>query len=420
MRDTARRPVVTGIGIIAPGGIGKDAYWDAIRAGRCAIGRISRFDPASYATQLAGEVHDFNAADHVDSRLAVQTDRFTWMALAATEMALADSGLDTATVDPYRLSVITASATGGNEFGQREIQALYAKGPLFVGAYQSIAWFYAATTGQLSIRHGAKGPCDVIVTEGASGLDVLARAMRSTTRRGVEAALCGASEAPITPYALVCQMQSGRLSGRRDAATAYRPFDEDANGYVPGEGSAMLVVEARSHAEARGAKQIYGEVAGYAATHDGYHHSDEEPSGRQFARAMALAIERAGVRPKDIDAIFADAAGTPTGDAAEARALQSVFGSDCSRVPPVAAPKSMTGRLYSASGTLDAATALLAMRDGILPPTVGLDRPAASCQELDVVREAGGRACSLGTVLIAARGFGGFNSAIVLRHTPPS
>jgi len=186
----SRRAVITGIGIVAPNGIGTDAYWKATTAGSGGIRRISRFDPSKYATQLAGEVEAFNPRDYIEQRLIVQTDRWTQMALAATQMALQDAGLDPAQVEPYQMSVITASSSGGNEFGQKEIQNLWGKGPNYVGAYQSIAWFYAATTGQISIKHGLKGPCGVVISEGAGGLEALQHSRR-TVRRGVDAVVSG-------------------------------------------------------------------------------------------------------------------------------------------------------------------------------------------------------------------------------------
>jgi minimal PKS chain-length factor (CLF/KS beta) len=308
------------------------------------------------------------------------------------------------------MSVVTASSSGGNEFGQREIQSLWGKGPRFVGAYQSIAWFYAATTGQISIKHGMKGPCGVVISEGAGGLDALAHARRNI-RRGVDVAVSGGFEAPIGPYALACQSKTGLLSTSGDAA-GYRPFDAKANGYLPGEGGAILIVEDIDHAKRRGAPRIYGEILGHAATHDGYHHSKAAPDGVQLARAMTQALKDAGVSPDDVDTVFADAAGTAEGDAAEVKAIRKVFGRRAGEVP-VTAPKSMVGRLYAGGASLDVATALLAMRDGQVPPTINLERPAAG-GELDFVTGRA-RATKVETVLINARGFGGFNSAMVLR-----
>jgi 3-oxoacyl-(acyl-carrier-protein) synthase len=407
--STDRRAVITGLGVIAPNGVTTDAWWDATLKGTSGIGRIQRFDPSQYTTQLAGEVLDYDPNEFVPRRLQVQTDRWTWMALSAAEMALRDASFDPTEHDPYSMSVITASSSGGNEFGQREIQSLWGKGPLFVGAYQSIAWFYAATTGQISIRYKMKGPCSVVVAEGAGGLEALQHSRR-TTRRGVDAVVSGGFEAPIGPYALTCQMGNGRMSTEPDPADAYRPFDARANGYVPGEGGAILFVEALDRATERGAPQVYGEIVGYGATMDAHHWSQVAPDGRQFTRAIELALKTAKVEPGDIDLVIADAAGTPEADLIEARAISEVFGS---RKVPVTAPKSMVGRLYAGGASLDVAAALLAMRDSKIPPTINLDEPAEGC-DLDFVVGAP-REAEVKTVLVNARGYGGFNSALVLR-----
>jgi 3-oxoacyl-(acyl-carrier-protein) synthase len=411
---TTRRAVITGLGVVAPNGIGTEPWWEATKAGRSGIGPITRFDASSYSTSLAGEVDGFEPTDYIDQRLIVQTDRWTWMALAATEMALADAAFDpVGQEDPFRMSVITASSSGGNEFGQNEIQNLWGKGPIFVGAYQSIAWFYAATTGQISIKHGMKGPCGVVIAEGAGGLEALWHSRR-TIRRGVDLVVSGGTEAPIGPYALVCQLRSGRLSSETDPALAYRPFDAKANGYVPGEGGAIIVVEALDAAKERDVPRIYAEILGYGASNDAEDPMRPPADGTQLARAMTLALDRAGVAPDAVDAIFADAAGLPEADAAEARAIKQVFGARSTSVP-VTAPKSMVGRLYAGGAALDVAAAVLAMRDGCLPPTINLDEPAADCDLDFVVGQA--REAKLDTVLVNARGFGGFNAALVLRRT---
>jgi 3-oxoacyl-(acyl-carrier-protein) synthase len=410
---TPRRAVITGLGVVAPNGVGTEPWWQATKEGRSGIGPITRFDASGYSTGLAGEVDGFEATDYIDQRLIVQTDRWTWMALAATEMALADAAFDPADHDPYRMSVITASSSGGNEFGQREIQNLWGKGPIFVGAYQSIAWFYAASTGQISIKHGMKGPSAVVIAEGAGGLEALWHSRR-TIRRGVDLVVSGGTEAPIGPYALVCQLRSGRLSSERDPARAYRPFDAGAGGYVPGEGGAIIVVEALDAAQQRKAPTIYAEILGYGATNDAHDPMLPPTDGTQLARAMTLALDRAGVAPDGIDAIFADAAGVPDADAAEVQAIGQVFGARAAAVP-VTAPKTMVGRLYAGGAALDVAAAVLAMRDGLLPPTINLEEPAPGCDLDFVVGQP--REATLDTVLVNARGFGGYNAALVLRRT---
>jgi 3-oxoacyl-(acyl-carrier-protein) synthase len=410
--DLNRRAVITGIGVVAPNGIGKDAWWKATTAGTSGIGRISLFDPSRYATQLAGEVSDFDAEDWIEKRMIVQTDRWTHMGLAATQMALDEANLDPSEQDPASMSVITASSSGGNEFGQREIQALWDKGPMFVGAYQSIAWFYAATTGQVSIRHNMKGPCGVVISEGAGGLEALQHSRR-TIRRGVDTVVSGGLEAPIGPYALTCQLDNGHLSREEDPDAAYRPFDSRANGYVPGEGGSIILVEELERARERGAPQIYGEIVGYGATNDAAHWGRPDPGGGRLARAMTVALENAGIGADDVDAVFADALGIPEADAQEAHAIKEVFGERAAQLP-VTAPKTTVGRLYAGGASLDVAAALLAMRDGRLPPTINLDDPADGCDLNFVTGSA--READLRTVLVNARGLGGFNAALVLRR----
>lgn len=408
--DASRRSVITGVGVVAPNGIGTEEWWKATTSATSGIARITHFDPSKYATQLAGEVDGFNPDDWMERRLQVQTDRWTQMALAATQMAFDDASFDPAEFDEWSTSAITASSSGGNEFGQKEIQSLWGRGPKYVGAYQSIAWFYAATTGQISIKHGLKGVCGVVVAEGAGSLEALQHSRR-TIRRGVDTVVSGGLEAPIGPYALTCQMGNGYLSTAGDPAEAYRPFDKRANGYVPGEGGAILLVESADRAQQRGAPHLYAELAGYGATHDAHHWGKPAPDGRQFARAMTVAMADAGVAPEEIDVVFADAFGVPEFDAIEAAAIKEALGKRASDVP-VTAPKTMAGRLYAGGASLDVAAAVLAMRDGVIPPTVNLDDPAEGC-DLDFVTDA--RKGKLTNVLVVARGYGGFNGALVLR-----
>ncbi len=395
--------VVTGLGITAPNGVGIEEYWPATLAGRSGIGRITRFDPSRYPVQVAGEVRAFDPKA-VPSRLAVQTDHWTQLGLVAAEMALADAGVDPAGLAEYEMSVVTASSSGGTEFGQREIQKLWSQGPRRVGAYQSIAWFYAATTGQISIRHGMRGPSSVICSEQAGGLDAMAQGRR-VIASGARLAMVGGHDASLCPYGLVAQYTNGRLSRRADPARAFVPFDAEACGYVPGEGGAMMVVEDETAARNRGAR-IYGRVAGYAATFDPRPGSGREPGLR---RAILGALADAGLAPEQIDVVFADASGVPELDRQEAEAITAVFGP---RGVPVAAPKTMTGRLYAGGGALDVATALLALRDSVIPPAIGVRTLAPGC-DIDLIHDVP-REARLDAVLTVARGFGGFNSALVL------
>lgn len=394
------RAVVTGIGVAAPNGFGREAWWAATRLGRSGIGPITRFDPARYPARLAGEVKGFDPRQHIPNRLLPQTDHMTRLALAAAQEAADDSGLEPATLPEYGVGVVTASSAGGFDFGQRELQALWSKGGSHVSAYQSFAWFYAVNTGQISIRHGLRGPSGVLVTDQAGGIDAVAQARRHL-RRSVAAVFTGAVDSALCPWGWVAYLSSGRLSTSDDPARAYRPFHPDAAGEVPGEGGAILLIEDAASAAARGAR-VYGEVAGCAATFDPAH---GEPGLR---RAAEFALADAGVGPADVDVVFADAAGLPVADRQEADALVELFGP---LGVPVTAPKTMTGRLQAGGAALDLAAALLSVRDGVIPPTINVERHDP---RLDLVcGEA--READVRTALVLARGHGGFNSAATIR-----
>ncbi|MER7836474.1 ketosynthase chain-length factor [Streptomyces sp. NPDC096040] len=398
------RTVVTGLGIAAPNGLGTNDYWAAARSGKSGIARITRFDPSGYPAKLAGEVPGFSAGEHLPSRLLAQTDHMTRLALVATDWALADADVRPAELPAYDMGVVTASSSGGFEFGQGELQKLWSQGSQFVSAYQSFAWFYAVNSGQISIRNGMKGPSGVVVSDQAGGLEALAHARRQI-RKGTQLIVSGAIDASICPWGWVAQLASDRLSTSEEPERSYLPFDPAAAGHVAGEGGAILILEAEETAVRRDAR-VYGEIAGYGATFDPAPGSGRPPGLR---KAIELALADAGVDAADVDVVFADAAAVPELDRVEADALSDVFGP---HGVPVTAPKTMTGRLYSGAAPLDVATALLAIRDGIVPATVHVEAEASYDLDL-VVGEA--RATEVRTALVLARGYAGFNSAMVVR-----
>lgn len=395
---------VTGLGIAAPNGLGVADYWAAARVGKSGIGRLTRFDARGYPAELAGEITGFVAEEHLPARLLVQTDRMTQIALAAAQWALDDAGTSPDAVAPYEAGVVTASSSGGFEFGQNELRKLWSKGSRYVSAYQSFAWFYAVNTGQISIRHGMKGPSGVVVGDQAGGLDALAQARRHI-RRGSRLIVSGAVDAALCPWGWTAQLTSRRVSTAAQPDRAYLPFDRDARGHVPGEGGALLVLEDAAAARARGAR-LYGLIAGYGATFD-----PPPDSGRPstLERAVRVALADAGVGPADVDVVFADGAAVPDLDRAEARALGAVFGQ---RGVPVTVPKTMTGRLNSGGAPLDVAAALLAIRDNVIPPTTNVSSDPS--HRLDLVT-AVPRSTPVRTALVVARGHGGFNAALVVR-----
>ncbi|MFE7574638.1 beta-ketoacyl synthase N-terminal-like domain-containing protein [Streptomyces sp. NPDC057521] len=395
---------VTGIGIAAPGGVGTETWWSAVLRGHRAIGPVTRFDASGYPAVLAGEVTGFEDAAHVPAKLLPQTDRVTRLALAAAAEAITDADIDPSALPEYGMGVVTANGAGGFEFGQRELQELWSKGSRYVGAFQSFAWFYAANSGQISIRHGLRGPSGVVVSEQAGGLDAMAQARRQL-RKGGRAVLTGGFDATLCPWGFTAQLAAGGLSTRRDPADAYLPFSADASGHVVGEGGALLVVEDGDAAHARGAR-VLGTVEGCAATFD-------PAPGRGAPRlldAARLALADAGVDAADVDVVFADAAGDRDADRAEAAALTALFGP---YGVPVTAPKSLFGRLGSGGSALDLAAALLALRDQVVPPGAPVGRLADGCP-VDLVTGAP-RPARLRHALVLARGRGGFNAAAVVR-----
>ncbi|MGW7316677.1 ketosynthase chain-length factor [Streptomyces sp. NPDC054865] len=399
------RTLVTGIGVAAPTGIGVEDFWAATRIGKNAIGPVTRFDASSYPARLAGEIHGFDAKEHLPGRLVPQTDRVTQLALVAADHAFTDAGVTPGDIDAYDMGVVTAAGSGGFEFGENELRKLWGQGANHVSAYQSFAWFYAVNSGQISIRNGLRGPTGVLVGDQAGGLDALAHARRQL-RKGSKLIATGGFDASICPLGWAAHLAGGTMATATDPDVAYLPFDAAASGYVPGEGGALLVLEDEDSALARGARTVYGELAGYGATIDPRPGSGREPGLR---RALETALADAACHPAEVDVVFADAAGTPALDRQEAEAITAVFGP---RGVPVTAPKTMTGRLNAGGAPVDVVSAVLAMREGLIPPTTNVELSPAHDLDLVVSRP---RTASVRTAVVLARGRGGFNSAVVVR-----
>ncbi|MDA5283016.1 ketosynthase chain-length factor [Streptomyces sp. Isolate_45] len=399
------RTVITGLAVTAPNGMGVEAYWKAVLDGTTGIAPVTGFDATGYPASLAGQIAGFDPADHLPGRLLPQTDRSTQLALVAAEWALTDAGVPNDTVQDYDIGVVTSNALGGFTFTHHEFANLWTKGSKFVSVYESFAWFYAVNTGQISIRHRLRGPSAALVGEQAGGLDALGHARR-TILRGTPVVVAGGVDSAFDPWGYVSQLAGGRVTRGNDPARAYQPFGAQASGYVPGEGGAMLIVEDAAGAALRGVRP-YGEIAAHASTFDPAPGSDRPPT---LGRAVEAALAEAGLAPGDIDVVFADGAGIPELDAAEADAIRSVFGPGG---VPVTAPKALTGRLYSGGGPLDVATALLSIRDGVIPSTPTVTEVPAE-YGIDLVHT-GPREGRVRNALVLARGRHGFNSAVVVR-----
>ncbi|MBD0694990.1 ketosynthase chain-length factor [Streptomyces sp. CBMA123] len=396
--------VVTGMSVVAPNGLGTEEYWKSVLTGRSGIGELARFDVSGYPARLAGQILDFAAEEHLPSRLLPQTDVSTRYALVAADWALADAGIAPGSLADYDMGVVTSTGQGGFEFTHREFRKLWHQGPQFVSVYESFAWFYAVNTGQISIRHAMRGPSAALVAEQAGGLDAVGHARR-TVRRGTPLVLSGGVDSAFDPWGWLSQFATGRVTTAEDPDAAYLPFDAAASGHVPGEGGALLVVEDAESARRRGARQVYGQIAGYASTFDPRPGTGRPPGLR---RAAELALADAGLTPADIDVVFADAAGVPELDRAEAEAISGLFGP---RGVPVTAPKALTGRMAAGGGPADLVTALLSIRDRVIPGTANTGRVPEE-YGLDLVT-GGPRSGEVRAALVLARGRWGFNSAVV-------
>jgi act minimal PKS chain-length factor (CLF/KS beta) len=397
--------VVTGLGVAAPNGLTVDDYWAATLAGRAGITELAGFDAGRYSARLAGAVPDFDDRKNVPGRLLPQTDRVTRLALYAADAALKDAGVTEGAIADYGMGVMLSNSSGGFEFTHREFRKLWSRGPEYVSVYESFAWFYACNTGQVSIRHGMRGPGAALVAEQAGGLDAVGYARRGI-RRGTPLIVTGGLDSAFDPWGWVSHLSTGQVTSAEVPGHPYLPFDSSARGYVPGEGGAVLVLEDEASARARGAHRSYGEIAGYAATFDPRPDRDRPPALR---RAAELALSEAGMGAGDVDVVFADGAGTPDLDLAEARAIAGLFGP---RGVPVSVPKALVGRLGAGGAPLDLATALLSLRDGQIPAAPS-GTVVADAYEIDlVVGEPRRQAVS--TALVLARGRGGFNAAVVI------
>ncbi|MFO7310495.1 MAG: beta-ketoacyl-ACP synthase II [Bacillota bacterium] len=408
-----RRVVVTGIGVITPVGIGKEAMWDALARGVSGIGPITRFDASDYPTRFAGEVRDFDPAAYMDRKDARRLDRFIQYAWAATQMALTDANLDPTKVDGERMGVLIGSGIGGIETLEQQVRVLAERGPDRVSPFLVPMMIPDMASGYVSIQIGAKAHNACTVTACASGSNAIGDAARIIQRGEADIMITGGTEASVTPVALAGFSAARALSTRNDAPQkASRPFDKERDGFVLAEGAGILVLESLEHAQARGAR-IYGEVAGYACTGDAYHITQPAPEGEGAYRAIRRALEDAGVSPDEIDYINAHGTSTEYNDYFETLAIKRALGEAAYRVP-ISSTKSMTGHLLGAAGAVEAIVCLLAMERGLIPPTINYEVPDPGCDLDYVPNEA--RPAKIDVAVSNSFGFGGHNAVLVLRR----
>ncbi|MCM2255938.1 MAG: beta-ketoacyl-ACP synthase II [Vicinamibacteria bacterium] len=408
-----RRVVVTGVGVLSPVGIGTEATWAALQAGRSGAGPITLFDASAHSTHFACEVKGFDPLAHVDKKDVKKMDRFTQFAVAAADYALKDSGLTIDDSNAERIGVLIGSGIGGFATIEREHETLMKSGPRRISPFFIPAAIINLASGWVSIRTGAKGPNSAVVTACASGAHAIGDAFRIIQRGDADGMLAGGSEAAITPLAVggFCAMRA--LSQRNDAPEkASRPFDKDRDGFVIGEGAGLLVLEALDLALARGAR-ILAEVVGYGMSSDAFHISAPAEDGDGIRRVMNATLRDAGVTPADVGYVNAHGTSTPAGDGIEATAIKAVWGEHASRVA-VSSTKSMTGHLLGAAGGVEAVITALALRDQVLPPTINLDNPDPAC-DIDCVPNVA-RKADITYALSNSFGFGGTNAALLFRR----
>jgi len=407
-----RRVVVTGLGLITPLGIGVEPTWTALAAGQSGIGRITKFDPTGYASQIAGEVKGFDPANFIEKKEIKKMDTFIHYAVAAGQMAVDDAGLKVTPEDATRVGVYIGSGIGGLPAIEHYHKILLEKGPDRVTPFFIPMTIINLASGQLAIRIGAKGPNSCAVTACATGNHCIGDALRIIQRGEADAMVAGGTESCVVPLTVAGFAAAKALSTRNDEPTkASRPFDRDRDGFVLSEGAGIVVMEELERAKRRGAK-IYAELVGYAMNADAYHITAPSEEGEGAVRCMELAIKDAGVAKSDIG--YINAHGTSTmADAIETRAIKQVFGEQAKRIP-VSSTKSMTGHLLGAAGGIEAVFSILAIHRNLLPPTINLDHPDPAC-DLDYIPWKA-RPVSVNVALSNSFGFGGVNACLLFKR----
>ena len=403
------RVVVTGVGAISPLGLSAEALWDGLLAGQSGVGPITLFDASEYPVRFAAEVKDFEPTQWIQPKEVKKLDRFLQFAVATTSMALADSGLQITEDIAEDVAVYIGSGVGGLETICDAVAVLGERGPRRVSPFVIPKILINMASGHVSIATGARGPNFSHVSACATGNHSIGEAMRLIQYGDAKVAIAGGAEASVVPLSVAGFARMRALSNRNDAPQqASRPFDAERDGFVIGEGAGVLILEDYEFAKARGA-QIYCEVRGYAANSDAHHMTAPAPDGSGAKRCMRRALKDAGWAPEDVDYINAHGTSTPFNDAAETHAMKAVFG-DHARKLAVSSTKSMTGHLLGAAGGLEAVVCALAIRHGVVPPTINLDNPDPEC-DLDYVPHTP-RELPVRRTLSNAFGFGGTNGCL--------
>ena len=402
------RALITGAGAITPLGAGVENFWDAALHGKSGIGEITLFDPSPFPSQIAGECTDFDPTDFMNKKAARRMDRYAQLGIAAGLEAAESAGIvDLIREKPERVGIVIGSGIGGLSTWEREYRVLSERGPGRVSPFLITMMVPNMAAGQLAIMLGATGPSQCPVLACATGAEAIAEGLEMIRRGDADVAIVGSAEAPITPLSMAGFCAIRAVSRRNDEPhRASRPFDQDRDGFVMSEGAGAMVLESPEHAERRGADPIAA-VAGYGRTTDAYHVTAPDEEGRGVERAMHLAIEDAGLTAAEIGHVNAHATATPTGDGPETKAI--------SRVMPhalVSGTKSMTGHSFGAVGATEGIMCALAIKNGVVPPTINLENLADDCEELKYVGAEALEAANLSAAISNSMGFGGHNVVV--------
>ncbi len=408
-----KRVVVTGMGVVASLGHNVNDFWASIVAGKCGIDKVTLFDAKDYSCQIGAEVRGWDPAQHMDPKEVRRNDRYTHFGFCAAKQAITDAKLDMTKEDADRVGVIIGSGIGGMWTIENQHKVLMERGPRKVSPFMIPALISNMCGGLVAIELGARGPNFGVVSACSTATHAIGESLRMIRGGEADVMVCGGAEAAITPlaYAGFCSMKAMSTNNENPQKSS-RPFDLNRDGFIMGEGGAILVIESLEHALARGAR-IYCELAGYAATCDAYHITSPDPEGKGLAQSMIKAMRDANIEPHQVDYINAHGTSTPYNDKFETIAIKKIFGDHAHKVN-ISSTKSMTGHLLGAAGGIEAIISVKAIETGIVPPTINYETPDPEC-DLDytpnVKREA-----KIDTVLTDNLGFGGHNAALVFRR----
>ena len=413
MVEGLQRVVVTGLGAVTPIGNTVSEYWEGLTSAKNGVEAITLFDAAQHACRFAAEVKNFDPSGFIEPKDAKRWDRFCKFGVVAAKQALADSGLTITPDNAHRIGVSIGSGVGGLLTMETQAHVLKDKAPGRVSPFTVPMMIPNMATGLAAIALGAKGPSSAVATACAAGSNAIGDAFQLLQLGKADAMICGGAESAITPLGVAGFASAKALSFRNDdPSTASRPFDKTRDGFVIGEGSGILVLETLAHAEARGAT-ILAEIVGYGTTCDAHHITSPTPGGVGGAAAMRLALEDGGIAADSVDYVNAHGTSTPANDSNETAAIKSALGSRANDIP-VSSTKSMTGHLLGGSGGIEAVACVLALRNGVVPPTINYNNPDPEC-DLDVVPNTA-RELTLETVLSNSFGFGGHNVCLAFRR----